>query len=218
MPSSPERVILVHGLWMPPLSMAVLGYRLRAAGFDTRSFGYPSVRVDATGNARRLAAFALGSTPPAKLHLVGHSLGGVLTLRALADSAALAQCVSRVLLLGTPYADSGAAHALARLPGGQAMIGRTLREWLAGPHPLPDPRHEVGVIAGTRPLGLSRLLVRLPGVSDGAVSLDEARVPGARDLILVPVAHSALPISRTVADEVIGFLRDGRFSTGARRA
>ncbi|MBC7780957.1 MAG: acetyltransferase, partial [Proteobacteria bacterium] len=52
---------------------------------------------------------------------------------------------------------------------------------------------------------------------DGVVTLAEARVPGARDLILLPVTHSAMPLSRRVAAEVAGFLRDGRFSETARR-
>jgi hypothetical protein len=228
MPSSPDRVILVHGLWMPAASMALLGNRLRRAGFSARSFGYASVGADASTNGRRLAAFALaadardgegvdGPEPP-RLHLVGHSAGGILLLRALADSAALAARVSRVVLLGAPYADSAAAHALLRLPGGRHVLGRTLQEWLSRPRPLPDPRHQVGVIAGSQPLGASRLIVRFPGTSDGAVSLDEARVPGATDTILLPVAHSSLILSARVAGEVATFLREGRFSPGAPRA
>jgi pimeloyl-ACP methyl ester carboxylesterase len=210
---------------MPAASMALLGNRLRRAGFSTRSFGYACVAEDASTNARRLAAFALAGDGPAcgpvglpRLHLVGHSAGGVLMLRALADSPLLATRVSRVVLLGAPYGDSAAARSLLRLPGGRRMLGRTLQEWLAAPRPQPDPGHQVGVIAGSRPLGLSRLIVRFPGTSDGAVSLEEARVPGARDTILLPVNHGSLVLSARVAGEVAAFLRDGRFSPGAPRA
>lgn len=222
--SSPDQVVLVHGLWMPAASMALLGNRLRRAGFSARSFGYASVADDLSTNARRLSAFAIAEghkgsdgDAPVKLHLVGHSTGGVLLLRALADSPALAERVSRVVLLGIPYADSAAAHSLLRLPGGHRVLGRTLREWLAAPRPRPDLRHQVGVIAGSRPLGLSRMIIRFPGINDGAVSLEEARVPGACDTILLPVAHSSLILSAGVADEVAAFLRTGRFSPGAPR-
>ncbi len=212
--------------------MALLGNRLRRAGFATRLFGYASVADDASTNARRLVAFALSAGGasgrgqghghgqgqlPGRLHLVGHSAGGVLLLRALADSPVLADRVSRVVLLGTPYSDSAAARSLLRLPGGRRMLGRTLQEWLATPRPRPDPRHQVGVIAGSRPLGLSRMLIRLPGINDGAVSLEEARVPGACDTLVLPVAHSSLILSAGVADEVAAFLRTGRFSPGATR-
>jgi len=245
--------VLVPGLWMPALTMAVLGRRLAAAGFDARLFGYRSVRVDLAENAQRLCTAVLaadeagaGAATPAvaeaeaeaeaeadvrtqadagavapqrgRVSLVGHSTGGVLLLRALADSPQLAARVSRVVLLGAPYVDSAAAHALARLPGGRRLLGRTLGHWLAQPRPVPAPCHEVGVIAGTRPVGITRLIVRLPGVNDGAVSLDEARVPGARDLALVPVAHVALPLSQIVAREVIAFLRHGRFTATVARA
>jgi pimeloyl-ACP methyl ester carboxylesterase len=94
-------VVLVHGLWMPAASMALLGNRLRRAGFSARSFGYASVADDLSTNARRLSAFAIAEghkgsdgDAPVKLHLVGHSTGGVLLLRALADSPALAERVS----------------------------------------------------------------------------------------------------------------------------
>lgn len=202
---------------MPAASMALLGRRLRQAGFDTRAFGYACVARDATANARRLAAFALEAAGDApRLHLVGHSTGGVLLLRALADSAALSARTARAVLLGSPYADSAAAHAFARLPGGRRLLGRTLPEWLSTPRPV--PRNEVGVVAGTRAVGVSRLVVRHPGPSDGAVSVAEAQVPGARDSIVLPVAHAELVLSARVAAEVAAFLRDGRFSAGAPRA
>jgi len=224
MPSWPDRVILAPGLWMPAATMWVLAARLSAAGFETGRFGYASVRVDVTGNARRFAEFALapaadGSTGTGEgaLHLVGHSTGGVMLLRALADFPELARRVSRVVLLGTPYADSAAAHALEQLPGGRALLGRTLGEWLSCPRPMPHPGNEVGVIAGTSAFGIARLVTRLEAEHDGVIRVDETRVPGARDMITMPVGHTELVLSATVAAEVVSFLCRGRFSDGAQR-
>jgi len=226
MPSWPERVILVRGLWMPAAAMTVLAARLSAAGYAVQRFGYASVRVSATKNARRLSAFALApgdrrarATPAVepRLHLVGHSTGGALLLRALADDPALAARVTRVVLLGTPYADSAAAHALERLPGGRTLLGRTLGEWLACPRPRPAARHEVGVIAGTRGIGFAQLLTRLAQPHDGVVQVAETRVPGSRDMIVMPVAHVELVLSPKVSNEVAAFLRHGRFSDASVR-
>lgn len=233
MPLSSEAVVLVPGLWLPGAAMGVLGARLTSAGFPARPFGYASVRVGATDNASRLASFALSfadrGTDPAvgpasqspaaarRLHLVGHSTGGVLLLRALADHPLLAQRVSRVVLLGSPYVGCQAAGAFTRLPGGRTLLGRTLGQWLAEPRPVPQARHEIGVIAGSQVLGLASLIVDLPGVNDGVVTLEEARVPGARDLIVLPVAHSTMLLSKEVASEVAAFLSSGRFSATAPR-
>ena len=38
-----HRVVLLHGLWMPGMSMHWLEARLRGAGFETAVFAYPSI-------------------------------------------------------------------------------------------------------------------------------------------------------------------------------
>jgi hypothetical protein len=74
-----------------------------------------------------------------------------------------------------------------------------------------DPRFEVGAIAGTYPLGLGRLFVRLPRPSDGVVLVEETRFPGMRAHLCLPVAHSAMLVSARVARQVGAFLRKGEF-------
>jgi pimeloyl-ACP methyl ester carboxylesterase len=215
-----DSVVLVPGLWMPAVEMGVLAARLLAENFSVRCFGYPSVRESATANARRLAEFALRAVPigtEGRVHLVGHSLGGVLSLRAVGDHPALAARAGRIVLLGPPYRGSAAADSLAQLPGGKAMLGRAIAQWFGEPRPKLDDGRDIGVIAGTRSFGMARLIVRLPLPNDGVVSLAESQVPGARDLILLPVTHSGLPFSAKVAREAAGFLRSGRFTAGARR-
>jgi len=68
------------------------------------------------------------------------------------------------------------------------------------------------MIAGTRGIGLGSLMGRSEGINDGAVYLDETRIPGLTDHISLAVSHSAMLLSRKVADQTIYFLKDGYFS------
>ena len=116
-------------------------------------------------------------------------------------------------MLGTPYAECHAARRLARWPGGRTALGRSIAEWLEGSRPALDAGHEIGVIAGSLPLGLGSLVAPdLPAPSDGAVSVEETRCPGMRDHVVLNVSHSGMLVSRAVARQIATFLRDGAFA------
>jgi pimeloyl-ACP methyl ester carboxylesterase len=203
-----ETVVLVHGLWMRGWVMALLGLRLRRCGFHVVAFSYPSVRCSLSQNARRLSRFAAG-VPGRRVHFVGHSLGGLVVLQMLAEFPEARS--GRVVLLGTPYRTSHAAHGMARVAPGRGLIGRGLGQWLAQTsHPSAAGR-EVGVVAGSRSLGFGRLLGGLPRPNDGVVAVDETRVPGARDHAVLKVSHSGMLVSAAVARQACAFLKDGHF-------
>jgi len=212
-------VVLVPGLWMPAASLWVLGARLACEGFAPRGFGYRWIGRDATDNAARLAhrVRALADARGC-VHLVGHSTGAILLLRALADHPALVRQIGRVVLLGPPYADCQAARTLQGWPGGRWLLGRTLGQWLAEPRPVPDPGLSLAVIAGTRSLGLGAWVARLSVPSDGVVQLEETRVPGASARLELPMGHSTLLLSAQVAAAVARFLKCGRFPDAAAAA
>lgn len=204
-------VILVHGLWMSSAVFIPQGFWLRRLGYRTERFGYPSVRATLSQNAealRRYVAAASGSG----IHLVGHSLGGLVILDMLRQEAD--PRLHRVVLLGTPCVDSHCARRLVRVAGMPTLLGRSISEWLArGPGATVAPRSEieVGVLAGTRSVGLGRTVPGLPRPNDGVVTLAEARLPGAADFIALPVAHSEMLASRRCAAQVAAFLEAGHF-------
>lgn len=209
-------VVLLPGLWMPAWVMIPLERRLARSGFATLRFDYASARADLTENARRLARFVEASGS-GRIHLVGHSLGGVLALHATACFAL--ERVHRVVMLGSPYRDSHAARQLARSGWGRRIIGRTVPDWLvAARHAVPHPV-EVGVIAGTVAFGLGALIVRgLPRPHDGVVSVEETVVSGMRAAAQVGVGHSQMLVSRRVGELVCRFLLHGSFQTQDARA
>src|SRR5690348_16158378 len=76
-----EHVILLHGVWMRGLTLFSLARRLRAAGFSVDVFDYASVFGDATLTCERLRQ-RMRDAEADRVHLVGHSLGGIVALEA----------------------------------------------------------------------------------------------------------------------------------------
>ena len=209
MVSGPETVVLVHGLWVHGIAMALMRRRIARCGYRVLTYSYPTIRLTLAENVERLARYCRELAAP-RLHFVGHSLGGLIVLRALESMAGLAP--GRVVLAGTPYAGCYAARRFARLPGGRTALGRSMPQWLETARPAPDGRREIGVIAGTLPIGLGRFVAPdMLAPNDGVVSVAETRVPAMRDHIALNVSHSGMLISRAVAHQICVFLRNGAF-------
>ena len=204
-----EHVVLVHGLWTHGVVMAWMARRIERNGYTVHCYTYPSVRMNMAENAHRLAAFCqvLGARP---LHLVGHSLGGLLIARMLDEPHQLA--IGRVVFMGSPFADSFAARRFSRVPIGRAAVGASIEEWLRGARPKNLGRFEIGVIAGDLGVGLGVVVVPdLPWPHDGTISVAETQVPGARDHIVLRVSHTGMVMSMGVVRQVCEFLRRGKF-------
>lgn len=203
-------VVLVHGLWMPGTELALLERRLGAAGFDARTFRYASVADDLDHNAEHLADY-LTTVPGNAVHLVGHSLGGLVILKLIARHGA--ERIGRIVCLGPPFNGTAAGDRLARWPGSTHFMGRGIAQLRReAPAPHWSGARELGVIAGSCGVGMGRLLGGLPAPSDGTVAVAETRLAGATDHIVLPVTHFSMLWSRRVADQVVAFLRDGRFA------
>ncbi|HEY3850030.1 MAG TPA: alpha/beta fold hydrolase [Steroidobacteraceae bacterium] len=214
------RVVYVHGLWLNGWESVLLRRRLCGQmGCETSVFSYSSVGAGAAANARALAAF-LERMSADTLHLVAHSLGGLVVLELFesvlsADGRLPSGRVlppGRIVLLGSPVQGSSAARHFARLPFGRSIIGLTANEMLVAPRARRwSGVRDLGVIAGSLPLGLGRLVGPLDGPNDGTVLVEETRLPGAVEHLTVRTSHSSLVYSTTVARQTAAFLRAGRF-------
>ena len=201
-------VILVHGLWMPRVAMTLLAARLGRAGYRVHSFGYRG-RAPLASNIERLARFTREHIDGQPAHFVGHSLGGVLVYDTLSRHPELAS--GHVVLLGAPVRGCHAGRHLGTRALGRWMLGACAARWQQ--HEARWSRREpLGVIAGTLPVGLGRLLGALPGDNDGVVCVEETRIEGMSDRALVREPHSLLTVSPRVAALTAQFLRAGRFA------
>lgn len=211
---SGQVVVLLHGIWMPAGEMLFMKHRLeKEHGFECRVFSYPSVRAVLDDNAEALAAFVKDLDVSA-LHLIGHSLGGIVALRMLAKSKGLPP--GRLVCLGSPLCGSHAAERLEKHRWGKAIMGDSLPRAA-----LEEPasswaaelvrQREVGVIAGNVPAGLGRLITSFDEDNDGTVAVAETRLPGAKDHLVMPVSHTGMILSRAVADQAAAFIKRGEF-------
>jgi pimeloyl-ACP methyl ester carboxylesterase len=202
-------VLVVHGLWMNRVVMLYLARRLRERGFAARAVGYYSAMHDFARNARQVAA-AIGAIGATRVHVVAHSLGGVVALAALRDRPD--PRVRRVVLLGSPLAGSASGRQLAAKRWGAPLLGATRGLWGDMPR-LEFPRGvEVGAIAGARGFGLGRLVgLEVPTPNDGVVAVEETKHPGLADHLVMPVAHGEMLVSNAVARQAAAFLETGRF-------
>ena len=207
-PSVPETVVLVHGIWMSSLELVLLAWRLRRCGYRTLRFRYRSLRRPVRHNAECLAR-RVQQLPAGRVHLVGHSLGGLVVLQALHDHPDL--ITGRIVLLGSPVGGSAVARCIDKRPVLRWLIGRSGKQGLLGGGPRWGGWQSLGVIAGVRSLGIGRLLGGLDAVNDGVVNLQETTIDGAQDSLVVESTHMGLLASRRVAGQVCAFLKQGRF-------
>lgn len=209
-PVESASVVFIHGLWMTGLEMVLLRRRVARDGYKTLRFRYLSLARSMDDNVARLHAF-LVRHPATTLHLVGHSLGGLLILQLLQQYNDISP--GRVVLLGSPVRGSQVARALKRGRMQSAtLLGKSGTDVLAATHePQSDGSREIGVIAGTTGIGVGRLFTRLPEPHDGTVAVEETRLPGATDTLHLPATHTSLVYSAKVALAVRQFLAHGRF-------
>lgn len=206
-----RRIVLVHGLWMPAVSMRWLRGRLARAGYRTETFAYSSIADGPEGAVPALVRL-LEREP---CHVLAHSLGGLIALEALRRHPDLP--VGRVACLGSPLCGSAAAAGVAGLPAVGRLLGRSARLLRQGCPPWRG-RAELGVIAGSRPLGLGQFFCRFDGPCDGTVAVAETRLPGLADHAVVRASHFGLLGSREAVALALRFFEAGRFGDGGPAA
>lgn len=205
-----ESIVLIHGLWMKGQEMMLLQRRLRRAGYRVYRFSYRSVAHDLVDNAWRLNCF-LQKVEGETVHLVAHSLGGLVVRRLLHDFPE--QRPGRIVTLGSPHSGSYVASRLSRMGWFRRLLGCSFPTLKGELFPWQSER-QLGSIAGDLTIGIGQLLRSLPKPNDGTVSVAETLLEGMSDHVVVHASHMALLFSRRAADQTIHFLRQGCFDHG----
>jgi pimeloyl-ACP methyl ester carboxylesterase len=204
-------VVLVHGALVNGWEMGLLRHRLVHAGYDVRLFRYRSMRRGFEDNAQRLRQF-IARTKGEVVHVIGHSMGGVLTRHVFERTPDLRP--GRLIAIGSPLAGCWVGKRVGSLHArvGPRLTGRTVHDYLKRP---PDPvwrgSRDFGVLAGTFPFGVGLLFRDLPGPSDGVVLLAETRLQGLRYHRTLRLNHFGMLLSRRCCLAMCQFLETGSF-------
>lgn len=207
-----EKILLLHGLWLHPLAMRWMQQQFSAAGYEAIAPVYHSISNNSAKNVAIIyQAVQEHILPVERLHIIGHSLGGILALQMLSTHPDLPS--GCLITLGTPVKGSLIAHRLAKSAFLRPLIGRSFEQGLDGqglPTALP---HQWGMLAGNNPIGVGRLFGGISEVNDGVVALSETYHPAQTEHRILPISHSSMLFSRLVVQECLNFIQKGQFSS-----
>lgn len=202
-------VLLIHGILMNPLEMRYLGSQMEKSGFNVHYVYYQSVLKTPEQNAKIIHDKIKQMKLP-NLHLVGHSLGGIVLMHLFDQTDDLPE--GRVVMLGSPVNGSWIAQKVSEWPVISPILSRSMPSALSG-EDIPEWKtdRDWGMIAGTRNQGLGMLTGGLPGESDGTVLVEETHHTKQKEHFLVNKSHTALLFSKEVVNLTSNFLNSGTF-------
>jgi pimeloyl-ACP methyl ester carboxylesterase len=193
---------------------------IEASGFATLNLGYDSrlKSLEALAEDIHPAIAHFTDSFAGSVHFVGHSMGGLLTRVYLARYRP--SRLGRVVMLGTPNGGSEIADRLKKLAAYRAYFGPAGQQLTTERDSVTQAilaavDYPVGVIAGNRSIDPISSRLFLPRPNDGRVSVENTKLAGMTDHIIVSASHTWLPRHQSAIDQTIAFLRDGRFSRAA---
>ncbi|MBL8024977.1 MAG: alpha/beta hydrolase [Fibrobacteres bacterium] len=209
-----ECVILVHGLARTSKSFNKLEKVLSGKGYNVINVDYDSRKHSISDLADLALAPILKNTAEYdKVNFVTHSMGGIIVREYFSKKTI--NNLGRVVMLGPPNKGSEVAENLKewsfyKLINGPAG-GELGIDSSSTPNKLGPVNFELGVIAGDRSINwINSMMIK--GADDGKVSIESTKITGMVDHIIIHTTHPLMMKNEYVIDQVIYFLKNGKFS------
>lgn len=216
-----ECVILLHGLARTSASMGDMEERLISEGYRVINVDYPSrhKRIEELSPLaiKKGLDFCRLNTAK-KIHFVTHSLGGIL-VRYYLSKRPIPE-LGRVVMLAPPNKGSNVVDQFSDYPGYDLLNGpagqQLGKDDKSIPLQLGPADFAVGIIAGDRSINLI-LSTAFDEPNDGKVSVEDTKLEGMKDFLVVHHSHPFIMESEDVIDQTVHFLKKGHFSVNAGR-
>ncbi len=185
------------------------GYIVENVGYDSRARSIHDLSDQAIGDAMESPRLR----ECARIHVVTHSLGGILVRDYFSRHAT--GRLGRVVMLAPPNQGSEVVDRIGdwflfrKINGPAGCELGTDKE--STPNQLGAVGFECGVIAGDRSINWINSAM-IPGRDDGKVSVDRSRVAGMSDHMIVHTTHPYIMKNPTAIESTLRFLSTGQFS------
>jgi len=210
-------VMLIHGYNKSKSDMKYLGSELEKLGYNVY-YANLDLRFQSVENAEDvfekqidevLSKIPVGS----KIHLVGHSTGGLVIRQYLARSEKNRANVNRVIMIATPN------HGITLADKADSKISffthlfKTVKSLKTDTHLADLQTFEYNIEAGA--LAGNKCNMKIgkyeEGINDGLVSIYSVFMNGLKDFKLLPYGHKEIHHKARTVSYVDTFLRTGKF-------
>jgi pimeloyl-ACP methyl ester carboxylesterase len=220
-PMSGPSVIVLHGLGRNAGAMIYMAKFLREkSNYTVFNVTYPTTRGSVETHAQMLGRIVSRLDGIDEINFVAHSLGNLVTRHWLADESKpeLGKCpdsrVRRIVMLGPPNNGARIAELLGRNVVFSTVVGKSgtqlASNWKDLDSRLCIPACEFAIIAGGRG-GTTGFNPLLAGDNDFVVTVESAKLAGAKDFAVLPVLHTTMMDDAKVQEYTLRFLQHGYF-------
>jgi pimeloyl-ACP methyl ester carboxylesterase len=226
-PMTGTAVVMLHGLIRSASNMRPLARYLKLqGGMKVFNINYPSTRAGIADHAAQLHRILGRLEGIEKIYLVAHSLGNIVIRHYWHEQTDAAgntrpdPRIQRLVMVGPPNQGAKIAEILARNPLAELIFGPPSQEfahrWDDLAPKLATPNIEFGILAGGR--GDAKGYNPLLGEdNDLIVTVESAKLPGARDFLVLPVLHTFMMEDAAIKRATLSFLKHGYFRSPEQR-
>lgn len=209
-------VLLVHGFFRNYKDMEVLKTYLGDFGYKLINLNLPTTfaNLETIYECFKEQLSDIDTTNYTTLHLVGHSMGGLI-IRYYLSKHKLAK-LGRCVFIGTPNKGTRLADIGIKVPL-MAQILKPIRALHSNALPIDlpqnDPIPDIGIIAGTNHRLITGCFLKKP--NDGRVEVAATKLEASlmKDFIALDYVHTKIHKEKITAELVYHFLEFGKFES-----